>query len=321
MTDTQVPLWIFPTQYGERPVIIAHRGASGFLPEHTLEAYQLAMDLGADFIEPDLVLTRDGHLVARHDYYLSDTTNVADHPEFADRKRVMNGREDWFVEDFTLAEIRTLRARQGFKGRSKAFDDRFLIPTFDEILGLLSDHAARGGRTIGVYPETKHPAHFKALGLDFIKPLIASLVRFGYRDEDAPVFIQSFEAEILKQLHKETRYRLIMLLDQMLKNDPDAAPDMPNVPLNDIPSFAHGVGPSKALLLDGAVKDRGFVARAHDLGLVVHVWTMRDDATAPPFTTPAEEYHRIFSLGVDGIFTDFTPSGVLYRTLAGLVQA
>ncbi len=316
MTDAQVPVWIFPTQYGEFPVIIAHRGASGYLPEHTLEAYQLAMDLGADFIEPDLVLTKDGHLIARHDYYLSGTTDIADHPEFSDRKRVLDGREDWFVEDFTLAEIKTLLARQGFKGRSKAYDDRFLIPTFDEILSLISDNEANSGRIIGVYPETKHPAHFKAIGLDFVKPLVAALKRFGYRCEDCPVFIQSFEPEILRQLREDTRYRLIMLVYPQKDDDPNAAPDVPSISLEEAARFAHGVGPSKSLLLDEAGQDRGFVTRAHDLGLLVHVWTIRDDAVAAPFQTAAEEYHRIFSLGVDGIFTDFTPSGVLYRTLA-----
>lgn len=316
MTDTQAPMWTFQTQYGEFPVIIAHRGASGYLPEHTLEAYQLAMDLGADFIEPDLVLTRDGHLIARHDYYLSDTTDIADHPEFADRKHIQDGREDWFVKDFTLAEIRTLRARQGFRGRSKAYDDRFLIPTFDEILSLVADYEARNGRVVGIYPETKHPAHYKAIGLDFVAPLVASLKQFGYYGEGCPVFIQSFEAEILVRLRAETRYRLIMLVYPRQEDDPGAAEDASSMALEEIAAFADGVGPSKALLLDEKGRDRGFVRKAHALGLAVHCWTLRDDAVAKPFVTAAEEYHSIFSLGVDGIFTDFTPSGVLYRTLA-----
>lgn len=308
-------VWSAPTLNGEAPIIIAHRGASGYLPEHTLEAYRLAIELGADYIEPDLVLTKDGHLIARHDYYLSGTTDVADHPEFADRKRVLDGREDWFVEDFTLSEIRTLKARQGFKGRSKAYDDRFFIPTFDEILTLLADHEASGGHVVGIYPETKHPSHYKAIGLDFVPPLLATLERFGYRDGAAPVFIQSFEPDILRELKNKTDYRLIMLVYPKQDDDPNVGPDIPSVSLEDAAVFAHGVGPSKTLLLDEQGNDRGFIARAHDLGLMVHVWTLRDDQTGDAFATPLEEYTRFFELGVDGIFTDFTPSGVLYRHL------
>ena len=159
----------FKTLTGEQPAIIAHRGASGYLPEHTLEAYTLAIDLGCDFIEPDLVFTKDGHLVVRHEGYLSPSTDVADHPEFADRKKHSKtfGFEDWFTEDFTLEEIKTLHARQAYPGRSREYDGKFLIPTFMEVLELARAKSKEKARPIGVYPETKHPGHYKKLGHDF----------------------------------------------------------------------------------------------------------------------------------------------------------
>ncbi|WP_281301100.1 MULTISPECIES: glycerophosphodiester phosphodiesterase family protein [unclassified Iodidimonas] len=310
--------WPYPTLSGERPVVIAHRGASGYLPEHTLEGYKLAMEMGADFIEPDLVLTKDGVLIARHDYYLSGSTDIADHPEFADRRKTLDGRADWYVEDFTLAEIKTLRARQAFPGRSKAFDDRFEIPTFDEILTLVADHEAAGGKQIGVYPETKHPEHFKSIGLDFIAPLLQSLTRHGYVDESAPVFIQSFEPGILRDLKNQSTLRRIMLVFPKSEIDPEADSLTPSVSLAQAADFAHGVGPSKTLLIDADGKDTGFVQRAHQLGLLVHPWTLRDDQLLPLFESPAQEYEAILGLGVDGFFTDFANRGVLMRGLLGL---
>ncbi|GER08357.1 hypothetical protein GCM10007972_03410 [Iodidimonas muriae] len=318
MTAAQAFAWPYPTLSGDRPIVIAHRGASGYLPEHTLEAYSLAIELGADFIEPDLVLTKDGQLVARHDYYLSGSTDIADHPEFADRKKTIDGREDWFVEDFTLAEIKTLRARQAFPGRSTAFDGQFSIPTFDEILSLVAEHEAQGGQQVGVYPETKHPDHYASLGLDFVPPLLEALERHGYQDRDAPLFIQSFEPGILKRLRDATDFRLIMLVFPKNEIDPAADALSPSVSLEEAAQFADGVGPSKALVLDSSGKDTGFVKKAHDLGLAVHIWTMRDDRLSAPFQSSQDEYAQIFRIGVDGVFTDFTPSGVLYR---GLIAA
>lgn len=310
-SGTSAAAWPFPTLDGAEPLVIAHRGASGHLPEHTLEAYALAIELGADYIEPDLVPTKDGHLIARHDYYLSASTDIADRPEFADRRRTIDGRIDWFVEDFTLAEIRTLRARQAFPGRSTAFDGRFAIPTFDEILALLREREAAIGRPIGVYPETKHPGHFEALGLDFVAPLLAALARYGFSGarEDA-VFIQSFEPGILRRLDAMTGYRLILLLE--------TAEPPGGLTLEKAAGFVDGIGPSKALLLGADDSDSGLVARAHALGLAVHIWTLRDDRVAEGFADPAAEYARMFALGVDGIFTDFAGSGVLHRALARL---
>lgn len=309
--------WPHPTLGGAEPIIIAHRGAPGHLPEHTLAGYALAIELGADYIEPDLVMTKDGHLIGRHDYYLSGSTDIAEHPEFADRRRSFDGREDWFVEDFTLAELRTLRARQAFPGRSTAFDDRWQIPTFDEILDLLREREAATGRRIGVYPETKHPGHFAALGLDFVAPLLDTLRKHGFGDskQDA-VFIQSFEPDILRRLDAATDYRLILLLEAPAPRGD--APLAPAMALEEAAEFVDGVGPSKDFLtlVDGS--DSGFIAAAHALGLAVHIWTLRDDRVAEGFAGPAAEYARMFELGIDGMFTDFAGSGALHRGLARL---
>lgn len=257
---------------GRPPLVIAHRGASGYLPEHTLEAYALAIEQGADVIEPDLVFTRDGVLVARHDRFLSTTTDVEDHPGFADRRRASDDpndapRDDWWVEDFTLAELKTLRARQPFPGRSKAFDGLYEIPTFAEVLALARAEAAKRGRTVGVYPETKHPSFFASIGRDFEAPLLEALDGF----EAGPVFIQSFEPEILKRLKGKTGAKLVQLV---YEETPGAGP---NIPLAEIATYADGVGAAKDLILsvDGALS--GFIMEAHAIGLSVHPWTLRDD--------------------------------------------
>lgn len=291
---------------GKAPLIIAHRGASGYFPEHTLEAYALAIEQGADVVEPDLVFTKDGVLVARHDRYLSTTTNVADKPEFASRKRANDDatdtehrdRVDWWVEDFTLAELKTLRARQPFPGRSKEHDDKFEIPTFDEMLALVAAKAEEAGRPVGVYPETKHPAFFASIGHDFEAPLLRSLEGF----DAGPVFIQSFEPDILKRLKGKTTAKLVQLV---FEETPGAGP---NIPLGEIATYADGAGPSKTIVFS----DPSFVANAHEAGLYIHAWTFRDDAA------PAEgievELSRAFALGVDGIFADFPDRALALRT-------
>ena len=175
-----------------RPIVIAHRGASGYRPEHTLAAYELAIEQGADFIEPDLVITRDGVLVARHEHRLDETTDVAE--RFPDRRTVKRVGADsvtgWFVEDFTLAELRTLRARERLATRSRAYDRRFGVPTFEEVLALVARKSRETGRVIGVYPETKSPSYFRGIGLPLEEPLVAALRRRGLDQPDAPVFIQ-----------------------------------------------------------------------------------------------------------------------------------
>ncbi|MDX6807023.1 glycerophosphodiester phosphodiesterase [Terrihabitans rhizophilus] len=205
------------TLNGERPVIVAHRGASGYMPDHTLEAYKRAVDMGADFIEPDLVSTKDGELVARHEPMLSGTTDVADRPEFASYKRTRNidgaPVTDWFACDFTLAEIRTLRARQPLPERDPQFDGKFTIPTLQEVIDLAKAESTRTGRTIGIAPETKHPIFHSAMGVPLEDRLIGVLTAAGWTGADAPVVIQSFEVANLKYLNSRIDVRLAQLID------------------------------------------------------------------------------------------------------------
>jgi len=286
----------FKTLDGTPPLIIAHRGASGVLPEHTIEAYARAIEMGADYIEPDLVITKDGHLVARHDRYLSGSTNVSDRSEFADRKVEKPGHDgaDWFVEDFTLAEIKTLKARQPREGRSKAYDDLYDIPTFDDVLDLAD---ATG---VGVYPETKQPSAFAAVGLRHDEALISALESYRMNRPDAPVYIQSFELENLKRLNAITDVQLVFLTE-----------DLPN--FTAIAETVDGIGPYKKLLLDESGKDTGFVAAAHAAGLKVHPWTFRDDQLDPNFPNIDIEMKAYFDLGVDGVFSDFPDTALRVR--------
>jgi glycerophosphoryl diester phosphodiesterase len=201
----------------EKPLVIGHRGAAGYLPDHTLEGYALAIELGADYIEPDLVATKDGHLVARHEPNLIATTDVSTRPEFASRRRiaVVDGfpEEGWFASDFTLAEIKTLRAVQPLAERPQQFNGRFEIPTFEEVIAMAKRKAKEKDRVIGVYPETKHPTYHKPLGLPLEGRLLSVLRAAGWDSRDAPVFIQSFEQSNLKELNKLTKIRLIQLVD------------------------------------------------------------------------------------------------------------
>lgn len=214
-TGTQTPA--YPTLHGAKPLVIGHRGASGYLPEHTLEAYRLAIAQGADFIEPDVVVTKDGQLVARHEPNITATTDVAERPEFAKRKttRMVDGVKEtgWFVTDFTLAELRTLRAKQANAARSKANDGKFLVPTLREILDLAKEESAQRGRTIGVYPETKHPSYHVTEGLLIEPRLLKVLAEYGYTKKDSPIIIQSFEVSNLKELRGQTQVRLVQLID------------------------------------------------------------------------------------------------------------
>lgn len=199
------------------PLVIGHRGAPGHLPDHTLEGYALAIELGADYIEPDVVATRDGHLIARHEPNLIATTDVAQRPEFSARKRtlVVDGQPEvgFFASDFTLAEIRTLRAIQPLAERDASFNGRFAIPTLDEVIGLAKRKSRETGRRIGVYPETKHPTLHQQLGLALEDRLLAVLARHGWNHRGAPVFIQSFETANLRYLRSRTAVRLVQLVD------------------------------------------------------------------------------------------------------------
>lgn len=205
------------TLTGERALIVGHRGASGYLPEHTLEAYKLAIEQGADFIEPDLVATKDGVLIARHEPMLGGTTDVADRPEFAARKttRKVDGQDttDFFAGDFTLAEIRQLRAKQAMAERDQTHNGKYAVPTLQEVIDLAKGESARLGRTVGIYPETKHPVFHAAIGLPLEDRLLDVLKGAGWSEKSAPVIIQSFETANLKYLRSKTALRLVQLVD------------------------------------------------------------------------------------------------------------
>ena len=206
-----------PTLNGDKALVIGHRGAAGYLPDHTLEGYKKAIEMGADFIEPDLVATKDGVLVARHEPNITGTTDVAQRPEFASRKtqKMVDGvkEEGWFASDFTLAEIKTLRAIQPLSDRDQSFNGKFQIPTFDEVLDLAKAEGSKAVRTVGVYPETKHPTYHANLGLPLEDRLLATLAKYGYTSKGSPVIVQSFEVSNLKYLRTKTAVRLVQLVD------------------------------------------------------------------------------------------------------------
>ncbi len=301
-----------------RVIVIGHRGASGERPEHTLESYQLAIDQGADYIEPDLVMTRDGVLIARHENEIGGTTDVAAHPEFAQRRRsqVIDGDEmaGWFTEDFTLAEIKTLRARERLpelRPANRAYDGRFSVPTFAEIMQLAQDANRRrgGGARIGVYPETKHPAHFAAIGLAQETALLDTLRRFDYAAAGSPVFIQSFDPGNLQQLRTMTELPLVQLAEHAVGD------------LAQVARYADAIGIAKELATATTV------ALAHAHGLKVHVWTFRAENAFLPADLKsgpapaahgdlAAEIERYLARGIDGFFTDFPAIGVRVRDAA-----
>lgn len=326
------------------PILIAHRGASGERPEHTIASYQLAIDQGADFIEPDLVLTKDGVLVARHENEISETTDVATRPEFAARRAVktIDGKvtRGWFTEDFTLAELKTLRARERLpqlRPANTAYDGQFAVPTFDEILDLIKVNEAKLGRRIGVYPETKHPGYFAQIGLPHEGALLASLTRFGYGKRDDLVFIQSFEVGNLKALRAKTKLRLIQLVDA--EGGPADAPALSYAAmisaegLKAVARYADGIGPNKALVIprraDGALgTPTSLVRNAHSAGLAVHPWTFRRENYFLPTgqrteTDPsaagdlAAEIAAFVAAGIDGLFSDNSAEARAALTPAG----
>jgi glycerophosphoryl diester phosphodiesterase len=326
------------------PVVIAHRGASGYRPEHTLASYRLAIAMGADYIEPDLVSTRDGVLVARHENEISGTTDVADHPEFAGRRasRTIDGRavNGWFTEDFTLAELKTLRAKERLpqvRPTNTAYDGRFEVPTFDEVLDLVVGEGRRLGREIGVYPETKHPSHFASIGLFLEEPLLRALRRHHLDRPDAKVFVQSFEVANLRRLHGMTELPLIQLMDVsgapydlVASGNPRTYRDLATPGgLAEVAGYAAGIGVHKELVLPcddtGHVgAPSGLVDDAHAEGLLVHVWTLRAEnqfmavdlhvGTGPHASGDAIAEGRAFlEAGVDGFFTDQADLGVEAR--------
>lgn len=321
----------------DKVIVIGHRGASGERPEHTLESYARAIAAGADYIEPDLVLTKDGVLVARHENDISETTNVADHPEFANREKekTIDGEKyrGWFTEDFTLAELKTLRAKERLPELRKAntaYDGKYEVPTFEEILKFVRTQEAQTGRRIGIYPETKHPSYFASIGLPHEAPLLRLLNLYGYRDADDPVFIQSFEVGNLVSLHKKTKLHLVQLMAR--SGHPADRPKLTYASmasaegLKDIARYADGVGPEKAMVIrpdfTGRLsKPSDFVRNAHAAGLLVHPWTFRAENHFLPLALRSgvrpsahgnldAEIKAFLRAGVDGIFTDYPAEGV-----------
>ena len=324
------------------PIVIGHRGASGYRPEHTLASYRLAIRLGADYVEPDLVSTKDGVLVARHENEISGTTDVADRPEFTDRKttKTIDGRAvtGWFTEDFTLAELKTLRAKERLpevRPDNTRYDGRFEVPTFQEVLDLVKEESRRSGRRIGVYPETKHPTYFDSIGLSLEEPLVRTLRRNGLDKKGSRVFVQSFETGNLRDLDEMTKAPLVQLVDAqgapydlVAAGDPRKYADLITPDgLDQIAEYADGLGANKDLVLprDPATGETGqpsaLVDDAHDEGLIVHVWTLRDENQfmATNFRRGDNpnakgnifaEVTAFLEAGVDGMFADYPDSAV-----------
>jgi glycerophosphoryl diester phosphodiesterase len=340
---TQEPDGGVPDKASKQPIVIGHRGASGYRPEHTLAAYELAIDLGADFIEPDLVSTRDGVLVARHENEISATTDVENHPEFAARRttKVIDGVSvtGWFTEDFTLAELKTLRATERIsdvRPDNAAFDGLYEVPTLQEVIDLARREA------VGIYPETKHPTYFDGIGLSLEEPLVAVLESRGYRREDGLVFIQSFEVGNLKDLSEMTRLSLVQLVNEggrpydfTVSGDPRTYADLVTpAGLAEIATYAGVIGVNKNLIVprDGANRleePTDLVEEAHRAGLLVHAWTFRNENTFLPEDfrqgngaspvylratgNAAAEYKLFYDLGIDGLFTDNPDTALAVR--------
>ncbi|MGZ3807581.1 MAG: glycerophosphodiester phosphodiesterase [Bacteriovorax sp.] len=312
----------------EAPLVIGHRGACGYRPEHTLASYQLAIDMGADYIEPDLVMTKDGVLMARHENEISGTTDVAE--KFPERKKTkkVDGEEitGWFIEDFTLKEMKTLKARERLAFRDHSYDGKFEVPTFKEILDLLKKQK----RKVGVYPETKHPTYFQSIGLPLEEALVKELTAHGMNKKDSPVFIQSFEMQSLEKIKKLSPLPLIYLID-----DPDKTPfdhvvsgdkrtyqDMV-LPKNlkEISAIASGIGPYKRYIVPSNDKNEALppttlIQDAHAVGLKVHPFTFRKEAQYLLKDYQGDfqkELLQFYELGVDAVFSDFADQAVLAK--------
>jgi len=330
-------------QPGRRPLdalVVGHRGASGYRPEHTLAAYELAIDQCADYIEPDLVMTRDGVLVARHENEIGGTTDVEDHPEFADREtvKVIDGRPiaGWFTEDFTLAELKTLRAEERIpdvRPQNTAFDGMYEVPTLEEVIQLAQASRTCDGRPVGIYPETKHPTYFDSIGLSMEEPLVELLDRYRYRGAGAPVIIQSFEVSNLQDLDTMTEVPLAQLIncsgapyDFVATGDPRTYRDLVSRSgLDFVAGYADGIGACKDVLIprnaDGTLgRPTPVIDDAHDRGLVVHGWTFRAENRFLPteYRSSADpdalgdmegEVRAFVEAGMDGFFTDHPDRG------------
>ncbi|SNR72222.1 glycerophosphodiester phosphodiesterase [Blastococcus mobilis] len=328
-------------------IVVGHRGASGYRPEHTLASYELAARMGADYIEPDVVSTKDHVLVTRHENEISGTTDVAARPEFADRRttKVIDGvpLTGWFTEDFTLAELRTLRAVERLpdvREENTLYNGLYQVPTLDEVLDLRDRLSRELDREVGVYIETKHPTYFDVVGLSLEEPLLADLRQARLDGQRAPVFIQSFETANLRELDRQgVRVPLVQLMtavgapyDLLAAGDPRTYAELSSASgLRDIASYAEGVGPEKNQVIpalpDGALgAPTALVDDAHAAGLLVHPYTFRNENTfLPPVLREGpmpDDYGRAlveqaayWEAGIDGMFTDNPDTGVVSRQL------
>jgi len=304
------------------PAVVAHRGASGLRPEHTIEAYRLGIGQGADDIELDLVSTKDHVLVARHENEISGTTDVAAHPQFADRRttKVVDGEEltGWFVEDFTIAELKTLAARERLpkvRPGNTEYDGKFGIPTFNEVLAMVAAESVRNGRAIGVMAELKHASYFDSIGLPLDRPLLADLRRHGLDHARSRVTVMAFETTILRRLYGQTKVPVIQLLEEAHKRPVDR-PDLTYADLTTrdglafVDDYADGIGAHKGLVLptdeDGAIGTPSSLVRdAHRRWLTVHVWTLRaEEPFLPTGLDLLAEARAFLAAGVDGLITD-----------------
>ncbi len=328
----------------QKPIIIAHRGASGYRPEHTIEAYQLAIEMGADFIEPDLVSTKDGVLIARHEVNITDTTDVTHHSEFAFRHttKIIDGKKEtgWFADDFTLAEIKTLKAIQRLKFRDQSFNGLFEIPTFQEIINLVKQVKTDTGKKVGIYPETKHPSYHDSVGLSLEEPLVKLLKDNQFCDRHR-LFIQSFEVSNLQKLRSLIDVPLVQLLkaegiekdgtlietqpyDFVISGDSRTYKDLRTpAGLADIATYADAIGPWKRMIISVDETNKilllptSLINDAHDVGLLVHTFTFRNENAylATNYNgNPHLEYQQFFDLGVDGVFSDFPDTAILSRS-------
>ncbi|WP_330176729.1 glycerophosphodiester phosphodiesterase [Streptomyces sp. NBC_01498] len=325
------------------PTIIGHRGASGYRPEHTLGSYQHALDLGAHIIEQDLVPTKDGHLVCRHENDITGTTDVADHPEFASRRTTKSvdgvSLTGWFTEDFTLAELKTLRAKERIptqRRNSTLYNGRWEIPTFEEVLRWADEQGRRRGGPVWLYVETKHPTYFRGLGLGLEERLAKLLRRYGKDRHDAPVFLQSFEPTSMQRMAKLVSTPRVVLFDAAdtqpwdfkQSGDPRFVRDLVTPQgLKWIASFAQGIGPWVDLIIPRDATGKlgrptTLVRDAHAKGLILHPYTMRNENSFLPAdfrvgTDPNAygdafgAFKVYFEQGIDGIFTDNPDTGLL----------
>ncbi|GAB3237577.1 glycerophosphodiester phosphodiesterase [Kineosporia babensis] len=340
------PLSVSASSRKGATLVIGHRGASGYRPEHTLVAYELAARMGADFIEPDVVITKDGVLVCRHEPEIGGTTDVAERPEFADRKKTkkLDGVEvsGWWAEDFTLKELKSLYAAErlpAVRQENTLYNKRLRVPTLDEVFQLRAELSRRLGRRIGIYPETKHPTYFQELGLPLEKRLLGLVRKHGLNHPDAPIFVQSFETTNLQQLRKlGLKSPVVQLLsaagapyDLVAAGDPRTYADLITPKgLKVIAKYAQGLGPEKNLVIArtaaGALGEpTELVDNAHAKGLLVHPYTFRAENSFLPTDfrvgTSETDYGRaideqiaFLAVGVDGLFTDQPDIGVFARS-------